>query len=132
MATRATTTSKRPVGAIVIQRLSPSANELRRKYRNVYAYKKLRDEFCLWIRAGMLNAKIPKATGRRRLIITRCGTRTLDYDNLVGGLKPALDAACREGLIKGDAPHLLSVTYSQACGDLPGSGLRTVLEVWDL
>lgn len=49
-----------------------------------------------WILLVSIFAKgIPIATGKRKLTIIRHGHRSLDYDNLVGGCKPLVDAIKR-------------------------------------
>ena len=114
-----------------IDRLTPSQNELARRYRNRHAYAKLRTEFELWIMAGMANGRIPKATGRRKLTITRYAKSKrylLDRGNLVGGCKPLLDAAIQMGLIMDDKEELLDDHYEQeVCAKRP----RTEVEVTD-
>ncbi|MBT8454160.1 MAG: hypothetical protein KJO40_19510 [Deltaproteobacteria bacterium] len=104
------------IGLITVDRLTPSQNELRRKYKNRHAYARLRNEFCDWIMVGMANGGIPRAVGRRRLVITRYAKSKrylLDRGNLVGGCKPLLDAAIIRGLITDDTEDALDDHYRQ-------------------
>ncbi len=66
---------------------------------------------------GMTNGRIPRATGRRRLTIcrfVRSERYVLDKDNLVGGAKPLIDAATRQGLLRDDTSEWLEGVYLQA------------------
>lgn len=104
------------LGTITIGELTPSQNVLVRKYRNKFAYAKLRDRLQQWIMAGMANGRIPKATRKRTLTITRYTRHRqflLDRGNLVGGCKPLLDAATRQGLILDDREDYLDDIYEQ-------------------
>lgn len=83
---------------ITVPMVPPSPNELRRKYRNPFAYKKLREA---WERS--LAYAVPSAgevfalrrlaaAGRVRVKVTVFHPGTYDPDNIVGCLKPVLDA----------------------------------------
>jgi hypothetical protein len=105
------------LGLIRIGELTPSENVLLRKYRNKFAYAKLRDRLQQWIMVGMANARIPKATRKRTLTIIRYARHKqflLDRGNFVGGCKPLLDAATRQGLILDDREDLVDDIYQQA------------------
>jgi hypothetical protein len=79
-----------------------------------WAYKKERDA---WVSAFTLNKPwIPDAKSRRRVTITRCysGQQKLrDHGNLVGGMKPVVDALVLCGLLKDDSPKWCEVYYHQ-------------------
>lgn len=103
-------------GLIRIDELTPSQNVLVRRLHNRYVYAKLRSKFQTWIMVGMANGKIAKATGRRRLTITRyvrSRRYLLDRGNFIGGCKPLLDAARLQGLIVDDTEALLDDHYVQ-------------------
>ncbi len=107
----------RHLGVIRIDELTPSANALRRAFKTPHQYKKLRDRLQQWLMVAMANGKIPRATGRRRLTIcrfVRSERYVLDKDNLIGGAKPLVDAATRQGLIKDDTAQWLEAIYLQA------------------
>lgn len=116
---------------IRIDELTPSQNVLRTKYRHHAAYRKLRDRMTQWIMVGMANGEIPRATGRRRLTITRY-TRSkrylLDRGNFVGGCKPLLDAAITRGLLLDDREEFLDDIYHQTVD----ADERTEIAVEDL
>lgn len=91
-------------------------------------YKTERDLWILEMRVQRLKLKIPKATGKRRLIATRVYKpehHARDYVNLVGGMKACVDAMVFEGLIVDDTPKMLEDHYKQrVLSDLfPGPGL---------
>lgn len=99
---------------ITVPLIPPSPNELRRKYRSPYAYKKLRE---LWEHNLFYSGSC--ARHRNELIefakkptvisvqVTIHHSREFDADNLVGALKPILDALRNIGFIKDDdAKHL--------------------------
>lgn len=122
-----------PVWVIQWRGLPPSQNEIMRRFRTPHAYDRLlagwRDVF----RAAATT--IPKATGRRRIEITRFirdKNYRLDRGNLVGGCKPVLDAAVHAGLLLDDREDHLDDHYDQridpvervriAISDLPDFG----------
>lgn len=112
--------------------LTPSQNILARKFKQPYAYKKLRDTLESWLMVGRTNHRIPKATGRRRLTITRYAKHErylLDRGNFVGGCKPLLDAAIRQGLIIDDKEVHLDDVYEQ---QIDAKRPRTELRIEDL
>lgn len=60
-----------------------------------WAYAKARDKWADDIRTAMLKQRIPEATGRRRVTLTRLmgkGQKVWDGDNLQGGAKYVRDA----------------------------------------
>lgn len=108
----------------------------------MHAYRRERDA---WIRDLYFMVKsggVTEADGRRVVRITRdfagrC--RKMDYGNLVGGLKPVVDAMQREiggksrpikgaGIIIDDSPDRFIGIYEQRRGDIDG----VTFEVWDL
>lgn len=113
--------------------LPPSQNEIMRRFRTPQAYDRL---LAGWRQVfGAAATTIPKATGRRRLEITRFirdKNYRLDRGNLVGGCKPLLDAAVHAGLLIDDREDHLDDHYDQridpvervriAISDLPASG----------
>jgi hypothetical protein len=52
----------------------------------------------------------------RGVTIERYGKRKLDHDNYVAGCKALIDALVSEGLLKGDGPDQVEVTYRQQIG----------------
>jgi hypothetical protein len=119
------------LGILTIGELTPSQNVLARKYKNRYAYKKLRDRLQQWLMVEMVNQRIAAATGKRRLVITRfvrSKRYLLDRGNLVGGCKPLLDAAIRQGLIIDDREEWLDDAYEQ---EVQESAERTEIRVED-
>lgn len=68
----------------------------------------------------MRNEGVPRASGRRKLTITRFAVsrrHLLDRGNLIGGCKPLLDAAIHQGLIVDDKEEYLDDEYRQEVGD---------------
>jgi hypothetical protein len=90
-------------------------------------YRTFRNVWAADLRACKAANRIPDATGKRLVTITRLmgkGQRPFDYDNLVAGAKPVVDAmkppANRRGrrtdgasLIVDDGPAYVRVTYEQ-------------------
>ncbi len=54
------------------------------------------------------------APRKRKVTFTRHSSGTLDYGNMVGGMKPLLDALVLEGFLFDDSPAWLDDTYEQA------------------
>lgn len=77
-----------------------------------WRYAKQRDEWMLWVRSGVLKARLLRArpSSKRRVTVTRryagrC--RSIDRDNVQAGVKALVDALVREGVVHDDdAAHL--------------------------
>ena len=81
------------------------------------------------IKAEAVRLNVPKAEKLRRVIVTRLGSKVLDYDNLVGGAKEVLVDNLRDlGLIVDDCPDLVQVTYKQTVGGQRG----TLIEIQEV
>lgn len=101
--------------------------------RSRWEYAKQRDG---WTR-DMLTIRrvhgIPIPDCKRRVTLTRMYSgrrRELDADNLIGGLKSAVDAMVHAGLLIGDRPGDAEIHYAQErmkVGSMV-SGLRVLLE----
>lgn len=100
---------------IVVHFAPPSPNELRRKYRTPLAYMRLRKnwEEALFYGVGSGRQRailIEQAQNRRmRARITIYHRREFDPDNLVGCLKPVLDALRVVGYIHDDSSEWLEL-----------------------
>ena len=90
---------------------TPSLNQLQRMHW--HAKKSLRDRYTRLFRTYATIATRARPRQFRHVSIVRHGVRVLDFDNLVGGCKPLLDALERAELIYSDAPQYLRVEYSQ-------------------
>jgi hypothetical protein len=100
------------------------------KGANRWEYASERSAWAWHLRAHRLDQRIPLATELRRLTLTRLigpRCRAFDRDNLIGGLKPVVDAMVRELLLTGDAEQHAEVHYLQEKHKL--SGLHVLLEV---
>lgn len=115
---------------ITIPRVPPSANELKRKYRNPHVYKRLREmweqEIMVAIRPeirnrirGFIHKTDPPA--KMRLVVRCFRKRLLDTDNLYASLKPVLDSMVSLNLLHDDSEKFLSLEVSQ---DTTGKGLK--------
>ena len=81
-----------------------------------HKYKKLRDDYEFLFIVFRNELKIPKATGRRRVYITRLYSgrgQPRDRGNIIGGCKPLLDAMTRAKLIVDDKGEFLEDHYDQ-------------------
>lgn len=92
----------------------PSPNDLRRKYRNRFAYRDLR---LLWenhlyhaISGRERNELIDFALGHRmEFSMIQYRAKELDPDNLTGSLKPVLDALKNVGFIHDDKKQWIEI-----------------------
>lgn len=84
-----------------------------------WRYAKERDAWSWLVRAAKLQHGITPAAGRRRLTLTRIyarGQRALDRDNLIGGMKPLVDAIAREGMLRDDTQAWAELHHDQEPG----------------
>lgn len=121
--------------SFLIQRDPPTMNErIFNAGNSRWRYRKERD---LWASEFMVargNTRIPKARAneRRRVTLERVYNGRMqerDRDNLIGGMKPIVDALVMQGLILGDSPDLAEIHYNQVRE--PGTmsrGLRVTIE----
>lgn len=106
--------------AFVVPRIPPSGNALRgKKYKNPHDYKRLRETWEWELAAaltpeGRLRLKAAAVTSAMRVRITVVRNRELDFDNLVAGCKPVVDAMTNDGFLKDDSPAWARIEYSQA------------------
>ncbi|GAB3318035.1 hypothetical protein GCM10027299_09500 [Larkinella ripae] len=77
-----------------------SLNQIRRRGFHYPTYRNLLEKY-------MMEHKRTTFAGPVRITITRSSSGTLDYDGLVGGAKPALDALVRSGIIEDDKPAIV-------------------------
>ena len=105
--------------SIEIPMIPPSPNVLRRKYRHFAVYKKLRDE---WQKAliGFLHPhsryvlrEAAQTNGQAKVFVTVFHKRMFDVDNLVGSMKPILDALVNVGFLRDDDPKHISLHVTQ-------------------
>jgi hypothetical protein len=115
-----------------ISKAPPSANELRRKYRTVFAYRDLRMAwekdltFCTSGAVETIAFKSQAAKNKRlSLVIHVYRRRELDFDNMVAGCKPIIDALVNIGYLGGDSSERLHCEIKQASPFKP----RTVIEI---
>ncbi|GAB4052500.1 hypothetical protein [Spirosoma litoris] len=86
-----------------------SLNVLRKLSK--HEYKALRDRY-FYIFKGQPHCLHP---GPVKLTLVRMSVGELDYDNLVGGAKPAIDALVNAGIIRGDKlKDIAERAYEQA------------------
>ena len=93
--------------SLVIMEASPSQNvwdrwHWRKKWESKAQWK-------LLIRGAAGFIYIPKATGKRSLLVHRHGKQTLDPSNLIGGLKGVIDDLVQLGLLVDDKPEFLEI-----------------------
>jgi hypothetical protein len=113
-----------------LTRIPPSLNELRKKGHFAYRDLRLAWEKDLWICTGSGEKSLElqrQASWLSPLAVTVhvYRRRELDYDNLVGGMKPVLDALVNIGYLRDDSPQHITVTYLQASPFKP----RTVITI---
>lgn len=97
-----------------------------------WAYKKERDEWQHWFAVRGAEEGISRATGKRRVTLTRYyggRQREFDQDNYATGAKPILDAMVRAGLLVDDKREYAEVAYVQIHTDVEEQrGLLVTLE----
>lgn len=104
---------------ITVPLVPPSPNVLKRKYRDPHAYKALRDQWEHDLAFGVSSSreKLELMTqarrGKVRLDITVHHPGVYDPDNLVGSLKPVLDALRNVGYIFNDTPMWMEFHVEQ-------------------
>lgn len=105
---------------LVIAKVTPSGNELlrmhfraRKREQNVFAALLL-GQIRQWehINDFAGNGTI-KATGKRKVTITRVGKRMLDVDNGFSGCKALLDEIRKFGLLIDDSPEFCDLVFAQ-------------------
>lgn len=97
-----------------------------------WAYKRERDTWTLEVRNMRLLRRLPIATTRRRVTLTRQFTgrqKLRDVDNLIGGAKIIVDALVLEGLLLGDAEIHAEIHYGQV--QAAPAGLVVLIEEFE-
>ena len=105
---------------IAIPMLTPSLNELKRKYRHPMAYKRLRTSWEWAVKAAIMPVQ-EEPFCRCVVTITRVGPRELDWDNLTAGFKPLLDALVNNRVIEDDRPAVVVELRSRQRKGEPGT-----------
>lgn len=124
-----------PLWTLDIPEASPSLNAFANSLRP-YAYQKIRNDWqkyliSAWWEAREHTPALASLTPprRARLTVTRSSPRALDPDNLVGGLKPVIDALRRMNLIHDDDPE--SLTLDVRAQKARHGATRLELAVWE-
>lgn len=93
--------------------LTPSLNETKRWHYTITrdARKAAAEEFQYACGGQRIWSVWPP--GLRVVIVTRCGTKLIDDDNVSGGFKHVRDAMVDCGILPGDGPHQVSFLYEQ-------------------
>ena len=112
-----------------LTRIPPSLNKLRQMGH--FAYRDLRlaweSDLNFCVSGATENKKWREQADGKHLGVTIhvYRRRELDFDNLVGGCKPVLDALVNIRFLRNDSPQHITVTYKQASPFPP----RTVIEI---
>ena len=118
----------------------PSGDELRRKYRTVFAYRDLR---MAWEKALLIccGSAITRkylqcqaleahcAYEKLKVAVTIYRAKILDDDNCVAGLKPCLDSLEENGFIYSDEPKDIELPRPQQIIEPKRRLRRTVIEI---
>ena len=94
-----------------IPEASPSRNVFHHKHWRVEHTAKARWEKMILVESRV--ARVPKATGPRRVLFRRFGKRKLDHDNFIGGLKGPIDCLRKLGLLLDDDEKHASFLFEQ-------------------
>ena len=113
-------------------RVPPSANELNVKYRSHFAYRDLRvawEKDLKFSTHGAQETQELKSQAKNheklKLSIRVYRKRELDYDNLIAGCKPVIDALKNVGYLNDDDSKSMEVEIKQASPFKP----HTVIEI---
>jgi len=124
-----------PLWTLEVPEASPSLNRFANT-RRPYAYQQVRNEWRGYLTSAWWEAKgqwpmLARLTPprRARLTVTRFSPRTLDHDNLVGGLKPVIDGLRWLQLIHDDDADSLALDVKTE--HAKHGKTRLVLEVWN-
>jgi hypothetical protein len=124
-----TTSTATQVFRLVLPEASPSLNTWIQTHWAVK--KRHRKRWAMLLLVESRRAGIPKASGKRRLVIERHGRKRLDADNLIGGAKGIIDELRTLGLLledHDDALELVARNVPLGRGEAP----HTVLLIEDL
>lgn len=91
---------------------TPSLNVTLRQHWRTRGRKQV-DMFFL-VAEALGKTPVPKATGKRRLVIERHGRKLLDMDNMAAGCKALVDVIKHRGLILDDNPAACELVFRQA------------------
>lgn len=95
---------------------SDSLNAHRQNDARGWAYRKQRDQWTVIMKNAARRADITRPEEKRRVTITRLYSgrqQERDHDNLVGGMKPLVDALERAGIVVSDAKRWAEIHYLQ-------------------
>lgn len=104
---------------VLLPGILPSANVLKRKFRNPHAYKRLRDSWqrmCWGLIQGQDRQWLLVQSALRtkmRVDVTLQHSRAYDPDNLVASVKPILDGLVNLGFLAADDPEHLELHVTQ-------------------
>lgn len=110
--------------------VTPSNNELLRKYRHWAVKRKLKTYYMDEIMVYILEHRLTdiQAEGKRECEIMSYRKRLLDKDNLYGGTKPLIDSLVKFGLLLDDNPDMCDLKVGQKKSKDP----RTVITLRDM
>jgi hypothetical protein len=94
----------------------PTLNEMMRQGSRRWWFTRLSTALRTLVKSERIRLRIPTATKRRRITVTRfyggrCKER--DYVNLAAGCKALVDSLVKEGLLVDDAPAWVDDHYAQ-------------------
>lgn len=112
-----------------VDRVPPSLNErVFNAGARRWTYAKARETWSIEFMVARLNNRIPVATSKRRVTLTRLydgRQQERDHDNLVGGGKVVVDALVHAKLLVDDDQKLAEIHWTQERG---ARGLRVLVE----
>ena len=109
-----------------ISEMTPSNNEMLRKYKNPMARARARDKWAWLVKAAW--GREFKRIDRCRVRVTRFGRNYLDWDNMGGGLKFLLDGMVHAGVLKDDKPAVIEAL--DLAQEIDRHRPRTRVEIW--
>jgi hypothetical protein len=104
---------------------TPSLNRFQRMHFRARA--RLRDQYVRIFRLHATAVTRARQHQYKHVYVTRYGPRELDFDNLVGGCKPLVDALFRAGLIWDDSPRYVHIEYEQQ--RTPAKRSKTIVRI---
>ena len=112
---------------IEIAEVTPSNNEIMRKFSHKHAKGKERNRWHYLVREQVGPPKA-EPIQKCQMTVTRFGSQLMDWDNMGGGLKFLLDALVSNAVIADDNPKV--VTDLKLVQQIDRKNHRVLVEIW--
>lgn len=113
---------------LTVPKASPSLNTFNGKHWSVYREQKKLWLKMLWVAKAQAEIYGLPMIERANVSIERFGAKSLDEDNLAGGVKMLVDSLRSLGLIEDDSPAHIKLSVAQHLS----KNIRTVIRIEEL